>query len=283
MWCNFPWYPLTPSVYYNGMSYYEDICKLAGYINDIIAELSKLDADKITSDVIDAVTEQLNASISDLRSYVDTQDKLLSNKIDNSVNGVYSELEKVKTDLNSKILQVNTELSESIRELESLVKQLNETTYIYIDNRIEFILDYIKNHVADTIKCYNPVNGRYTSVCDAISDVYGNLRYYGITAQQFDSLELTCNDFEGKQLSASQFDLYSLKELYKIPELYMFNPFTGDYVYYQDVIYELASRHYDNPITASEFDGVAGLTCTTFETYNMTAYQFDNNAKSILM
>ena len=33
---NFPWYPLTPSVYYTDMSYYEDLCKLAGYLNDIV-------------------------------------------------------------------------------------------------------------------------------------------------------------------------------------------------------------------------------------------------------
>ena len=52
MKCNyFPWYPLTPSVYYTGMSYYEDLCKLAGYLNDIVKTLESYNIDGIQSDI----------------------------------------------------------------------------------------------------------------------------------------------------------------------------------------------------------------------------------------
>ena len=61
----------------------------------------------------------------------------------------------------------------------------------------------------------------------------------------------------------------------------MHSPFTGEYVFYQDIINQLAELHFNNPITASEFDALL-LTVTAFEAKALSAYTFDSNAKTAL-
>ena len=111
--------------------------------------------------------------------------------------------------------------------------------------------------------------------------MYDNLRYYALTCDEFDALNLTCSEFDGLFLSCTEFDLYGAKRFRVDSNLYMHNPFTGEYVFYKDVIYQLAELHFNNPITAREFDNLL-LTVAEFEDKALSAYTFDSNAKTAL-
>ena len=81
---NFPWYPLTPSVYYTGMSYYEDLCKLAGYLNDIVKTLESYNIDGIQSDI---------ALLKEQQKAIDTQIANLQQQVGGVMTQVYNALE----------------------------------------------------------------------------------------------------------------------------------------------------------------------------------------------
>lgn len=61
-----------------------------------------------------------------------------------------------------------------------------------------------------------------------------------------------------------------------IDAYYMDSPFTGETVPMQQVIYELASLHMTDALTATEYDA-ADLTATAYEALDLTAYAYDWN------
>lgn len=268
---------VLPLSYGNSLSYYEDLCKLISKVNDIISELNKIDVNEITQEVLSLVRDELQSEISKVYQYVDNLEKQTNIKF----NGVYETISRNYTELDDKYTEITNTLNQKIENLNTLVITLNRNVYTYINQEIERVYDFIEAYQCKTVKCYNPVNGMYEPICRIFGGMYDALRYLGITALDFDSMELTCNSFESQSLSASEFDLYSAYYFHKIKELYMFNPFNGKYMFYQDVIMQLASLHMESPITASEFDGLQ-LTVTAFASKNITAYDFDNNGKGLL-
>ena len=55
---------------------------------------------------------------------------------------------------------------------------------------------------------------------------------------------------------------------------YMDSPFTGERVPMQEVIYQLASMHMTDALTAAEYDA-ADLTASAYDALALTAYQYD--------
>lgn len=268
---------VLPLSYDNSLSYYEVLCKLISKVNDIISELNKIDVNEITQEVLSLVRDELQSEISKVYQYVDD----LEERTNHNFNAVYEDMAKNYNELDNKYTEITNTLNQKIEELNTLVLTLNRNVYEYINQEIKRVYDFIETYQFETVKCYNPVNGMYEPICRVFGSIYDALRYLGITALDFDSMELTCNSFESQSLSASKFDLYSTYYFHKIKDLYMFNPFNGKYMFYQDVIMQLASLHMESPITAAEFDGLQ-LTVTTFDSKNITAYNFDNNGKGLL-
>ena len=62
---------------------------------------------------------------------------------------------------------------------------------------------------------------------------------------------------------------------------YMESPFTGETVPVQQVIYELASLHTTDALTAAEYDA-AELTASAYDALQITAYAYDWNGKQYI-
>lgn len=274
-----------PSVYNDKQSYYEVLCYLENKINECIYSINNFtDAYKEYTDTqiaqlkatleseIHSIEEYVNAQVADFKGYVDV-------KIGTVVSDYNEKITNLEVSINKKINDISTSLSELTRT----VYRLNSETYVYINQQIDRLIDYIDKYVCNNIQCYNPVTGQYDSICKTLGDIYDSARYCGITCVEFEGLALTCNSFERLSMTAHDFDLYAGCKLIPSSQLYMFSPLTGEYVFYQDVIYQLAELHSNAPITVSEFDTLTSLTCNSFKGYNMTAYTFDNTAKDILM
>ena len=63
--------------------------------------------------------------------------------------------------------------------------------------------------------------------------------------------------------------------------IYMESPFTGETVPVQQVIYDLASLHTTDALTAAEYDA-AELTAAAYDALQLTAYQYDWNGHSYI-
>ena len=274
-----------PSVYNDKQSYYEVLCYLENKINECISSINNFtDSYKEYTDTqIAQLKATLENEIHSLEEYVNTQVAVFKGYVDGKIAAVESDYNEKITKLEVSINRKINDISNSLTELTRTVYRLNSETYVYINQQIDRLIDYIDKYVCNNIQCYNPVTGQYDSICKILGDIYDSARYCGITCDEFDGLALTCNSFERLSMTAHDFDLYAGCKLIPSSQLYMFSPLTGEYVFYQDVIYQLAELHTNAPITVNEFDTLKSLTCNSFVGYNMTAYTFDNTAKDILM
>lgn len=261
-----------PSVYSNKQSYYECLCYIGYKVNECINAINGF---------TDAYKQYTDEKIAELKKYIDRLNTDIYKHIAEVEKNIRQDMDNRDNELDEKINKVQTNLLNKISELNILIYQLNTETREHIDGEVKKLYDYINNYVPNNMEVLNPVKGYYTSLNQALGDMYDNLRYYALTCNEFDSLNLTCTEFDSLLLSCTEFDLYSAKRFRVDSNLYMHNPFTGEYVFYQDVIYQLAELHFNNPITASEFDALL-LTVAEFEAKALSAYNFDSNAKTAL-
>ena len=261
-----------PSVYSNKQSYYECLCYIGYKVNECIEAINGF---------TDAYKQYTDEKIAELKKYIDELNTDIYKHIAEVEKNIRKDMDDRDNELDEKINKVQTNLLDKISELNILIYQLNAETREHIDGEVKKLYDYINNYVPNNMEVLNPVKGYYTSLNQALGDMYDNLRYYALTCNEFDSLNLTCEEFDGLLLSCTEFDLYGAKRFRVDSNLYMHNPFTGEYVFYQDVIYQLAELHFNNPITTSEFDALL-LTVSEFEAKALSAYNFDSNAKTAL-
>lgn len=262
----------VPSVYSNKQSYYECLCYIGYKVNECIDAINGF---------TDAYKQYTDEKISGLKTYIDELNADIYNHITEVEKNIRHDMDAQDEELNNKITKVQNDLIERINKLNIVIYQLNSETRDYIDTSITKLYDYINNYVPNNMEVLNPVKGYFTSLNQALGDMYDNLRYYALNCVEFDSLNLSCEEFDNLLLSCTKFDLYGAKRFRVDSNLYMHDPFTGEYVFYQDVIYKLAELHFNNPITASEFDALL-LTVTAFEAKALSSYTFDSNAKTAL-
>ena len=261
-----------PSVYSNKQSYYECLCYIGYKVNECIDAINGF---------TDAYKQYTDEKVAELKTYVDGLNNDIYNHIAETEKNIRNDMNKKDAELDKKIDDVQNNLIERINKLNVIIYQLNSETRNYIDSSIAKLYDYINDYVPSNMEVLNPIKGYYTSLNQALGDMYDNLRYNALTCNEFDSLNLTCTEFDSLLLSCTEFDLYGAKRFRVDSNLYIHSPFTGEYVFYQDVINQLAELHFNNPITASEFDALL-LTVTAFEAKALSAYTFDSNAKTAL-
>lgn len=271
-----PLFPLlccdVPSVYSNKQSYYECLCYIGHKVNECIDAINGF---------TDSYKQYTDEKITQLKSYIDELNTDIYNHITEVEKNIRDDMDKRDTELDEKINRVQTNLLEKIGDLNILIYDLNDETRAHIDTEVKKLYDYINDYVPNNMEVLNPVKGYRTSLNQALADMYDNLRYYALTCNEFDSLNLTCTEFDGLSINCTEFDLYGAKRFKVDSNLYMHDPFTGEYVFYQDVIYKLAELHFNNPITAREFDTLL-LTVNAFQSKALSAYTFDSNAKTAL-
>lgn len=263
---NFPFIEET----FDSLTTYKMLCKIAGVVNTIQEYLKDLNFDQYM--------EYVDQQVNNLKIYVDSQDSKIRNYVDQQVQIAKNYTDEEITKLNLKLLQyINNQIQQ--------IKQYSDAQDLilrnYIDEEIVKVYKEIENIAIKGIKVYNPTTGQYDFLQNTINDLYTYLRYYGITANEFDTLSLTAENFDNKKITAREFDLYSKQILMINWCCKMYSPITGEIEEISKVVNELASLH-KNEITAQEFDNL-DLTAQEFDDKNISAYDFDWNGKNLLV
>lgn len=119
-------------------------------------------------------------------------------------------------DLQKQIEDLETEFNNNLNNLERelLIEINNKITVLknYVDNNDEYLQEQITNIEIGDIEVYDPTTGILSPIQTVIDNLYNLHREDGITASEFDALELTATEFDSKEITASDFDLKA-KEL----------------------------------------------------------------------
>lgn len=254
---------------YDSLNTYNIICEIAERVNEI--------QDYLVSLNFDQYKQYVDSQITNLKLYVDNENKKVYDycdlKFDDS---------KIYTD--DEISKLNLKLINYITEKLQLLKNYVDDNSIVLKNYIDEEIKRLEKEIEDIsikgIKVYNPTNGKYDYLQKTLNDMYNYLRYYGITALNFDSLGLTATEFDNKLITARDFDLYSQDILMINWCCEMYSPFDGKIKPISEIINELSSLH-KQEITAGEFDAL-NISAEDFDNKNLTAYQFDWQGKTLL-
>ena len=178
----------------------------------------------------------------------------------------------LKAEVQAEVNRLLGIINQAIADLNNTLAANNEFIFEYVENRLDEFINMIPDY--EHIYVYNPYRGEVTLLQQAINDLYSVAAIWGLTALQYDSLELTAAEYDNLGLSAIEYDTLGYKLLYKDPDLYMINPFTGEYDPIKTVINYLAGLHKAESFTATEYDALE-IDADTYDGYEVTAYNYD--------
>lgn len=174
-----------PLAFDESMSYLEMICALLDSINKTIDIVNK------HSEFI----ENYEDNLKDLQ----TQITDLQNRLDSLLDDVDNKLDDFKVIIDEEIEDLSNNLNALINENFNVLKN-------YVDDKDAILLDKIENISIDSIILRDPTTGLRSNIQVVINNLYNTANTDGITASEFDALELTAQGFDLKQITAYEFD-----------------------------------------------------------------------------
>ena len=257
--------------------YEEAIARLTAVENEINTFEAQITAafNKLQADLEAEFAEQkaeLERALQETRAQVDAAIIQMQNEVTQQLADFVEEFYQLKAEVQAEVNRLLGIINNAIEQLNQTLEANNQYVFAYVENRLEEFQEMIPDY--ENIYVYNPYRGKITLLQQAINDLYSVAAIWGLTAQQYDSLELTASEYDGLGLSAIEYDTLGYKLLYKDPDLYMINPFTGEYDPIKTVINYLAGLHKAETYTATEYDALE-LDADTYDGYEVTAYNYD--------
>lgn len=272
--------PILPITYTDSISPYDQMCRMAQKINEVIQALNDID-----TDFQNYVDSQINA----LKEYVDVQNAEQTTSLTSMINNVDSKYQNwINTTYNNFVNETNDKftavyayITEVAQEIYEYVNNADDLIKALMYQEIDKLKKYIDNSIMGKILIYDPTRGYKNPLNVVIEHVYDTLRYWGYTAQGFDGYGVTCVDFDKKGLSALKLDVYGKDYFSYYYPHYLFDFENGSYDYIQNVMYRFVQTTRPNSISATGFDGNS-KDATTLDALEFTAVGFDTTAATIL-
>lgn len=280
----FPDVSVLPQVYDEAMSYYETISYLMSKINDCIKMVEGFETvgNAYTDEKVNALRDYVTLLNSNMFLYVDAEIDERGLNIERLVAGVDSDLQSKYAELVLSIEEIQSSFNVKVAELVGIVFRTKRELSVFVENSLLEMKLYIDSSYKDNIRIYNPTKGYNTTLDKVVIDLWDNLRYFSISASDYDRRFITASEYDVLNLSALEYDLYGDRIISENSELYMSNPITGENSYFKDVINMLADFHKDNPISANEYDAKQ-ITASSYDVYNISAHSYDFTGKTILV
>lgn len=177
---NFPYIEAT----FDALTDYELISKIGGEVNKVI----------YNQKILDENNKEIVKEVNELKDYVDEY---------------LVDIEDVKADiveLKSAVLTNANNINALKNYTDNLVNNNYNILKTYIDNAVLELNNRIDNIEIGEINVYDPTTGILSPLQVVINNLYQSGNENGITATDFDALELTATNFDNKQITALDFD-----------------------------------------------------------------------------
>lgn len=253
---------------YNNLQ--EEIKNTIDFVNNFEEHADEL-IDQRISVVMSLYLQRLN-EIDDLVHKLEDE----INKDDGLVGRIDGLEERIEL-LKNQILRLEMQTADKFNTLINLMHEYKHSMDAYVDSRTKALEQYIKDTVTklDRMDVINPLTGIYEDIQNVLDEmVEVIIRSYGLTAKQYDDLELTARVYDNYRISAYDYSTRGYFELYlKLTQNLMRSPFDGTLQYYDVVINSLANLH-KCALTAQEYDN-RQLTAQAYDAMELTAFMYD--------
>lgn len=258
----FPCYAKAiPVAFDESLTYLEQVSRLLYKINELIPIVNH------NSEVI----SKIDTNFTDIYNRLDILTSDI-NEIKNYFPEFEDEIKKIVAGmLQDQYTQILALINNYIAEIYKYIDNNEEVFRNEIEEEINKLYDYIDEIKIGKIEVYDPTTGKNGYINDVINNIYEMLRYNAITCLEFDTSGITAGGFDSLNMSALDFDTNARNYILRINQV--LNPFTGDYVSFQEMFNYLARFHMTG-ITCEKFDSLE-LTAEEYDLKEITAYQFD--------
>ena len=187
---------------FDAITNYQLYCKIVEYLNKVIYNEKLLE--ESDNELVDAYNE--------LEEYV--------MKYVTDVSDLKEAIELINTRLDDLVLQVDTNtnnISLLDEKIDSEISTLDSTLRSLIDSNFDILKDYVDSQVAilnyridniniSNLNIYDPTTGLISPLQTVINNLAQISNKDGLTASEFDLLELTASGFDAYQITAYEFD-----------------------------------------------------------------------------
>lgn len=185
---------MIPLSYLESLSYEEQLLWMQKNLNDVITLVNTLQEEFESIDInFEEIQRQINL--------IDESIVIIRSNITN--------LDNIKADKT----EVQSQLSALELELRELISSNYEVLKEYVDEQDANLQYQIDHFDIGNITLLDPTTGLYSSIQTVVDNIYDVSRSDGISAGEFDSLELTASEFDAKEITAFNFDQHSLSLL----------------------------------------------------------------------
>ena len=178
---------MLPATYSESLTYEEQLLWIQKNLNEVIEAVNILreefDNIDLNFDEIEQKINNINAELISLRNYCDDLDARKANKID----------------VENSLLELDSSLKALMNEEYSVLKE-------YVDTQDENLQYQIDNFDVRNVTVYDPTTGLLSPIQTVIDNIYDQTRTDGISAAEFDALQLTASAFDAKEITAFNFD-----------------------------------------------------------------------------
>lgn len=302
----FKCHKILPLVYDESLSYYEVLCKCVASLNEVIESTNQLN-DNVAD--INSRENALADKVNEIADEINNFEAEINGKFDELVVRIEAELGEKFEDYDRQFSELKAETQAELTALEKEMKDFMELTFpqfeaeirqiveeqlglidakfesleddlkAYIYNELQKILEQIPEHVW----VLDPMTGEYDNIQNVINHFYDTLRYYALTADEFDSLGMTVDELEHivvdgvpRGLTCLEWDIYAKlyikvdKNKGKVSDY-----LTGELVDLErnvDINNMLLKE--SGCYECSEFDDIGG-DCDTIDALDITAHRWD--------
>lgn len=192
-----------PSSYLASMTYEEQLLYLLNKLDkELIPNLNKLIEDFSHYDAnFEAIYERLDT----LQVEIDLFNTEIEN-INSNLSSMNIKIEENRYNINLLNNKVNNEISELEERLTEIINNNYDILKQYIDYQDNLLDEKIDNIQIGLINVYDPTTGMIQPLQTTINNLYQLTNKDGLSANEFDNLELTATEFDAYQITAYQFD-----------------------------------------------------------------------------
>lgn len=187
---------------FDALTDYGLLSKVAEYVNKV----------SYNQKIIDENNKEISKAINDLKEYVDEyltgfdELKELVDRLVIDFNNLENRVEKNEEDIINLNNKINIDINNLRIELENKINESYNTLKSYVDYQDNVLDEKINNIQIGSIEVYNPTNGLLQPLQIVINSLYEASNKDGLTASEFDGLELTATGFDNYQITAYEFD-----------------------------------------------------------------------------
>lgn len=251
---------------YDGLK--KEIQETIDYINNFESH-----ADELINERIDIALSYYTQKLNQLNNQLQDLENLVNNELFNEIESIKSDLTQIKADITNFEFNVNQKLT----ELEELMHEYKHSIDKILDGKTQELEQYIIEKVTklDRLDVINPLTGIYENIQKVLDEMAAVItKSYGITAEQYDSLDITAFKYDSYLMTAEEYSTRGYFSLYLTLTLsLMRSPFTGQITSIEDVVTKLSELH-KCALSAAEYDSL-NITAEEYDYMDITAFAYD--------